>query len=112
MLVATVPSFAVHAADAPPVGQRVAPFFDGFYENADGSVTVACDPLRIGQVLTNLVMLPVVLFVFSPILMFTIPNEIEKMYQRDGQRSPISTVWGRAGWTCVVVGGLPVRNSY
>jgi Domain of unknown function (DUF4234) len=36
----------------------------------------------------------VVLFVFSPILMFTIPNEIEKLYQRDGQRSPISTVWG------------------
>ena len=26
--------------------------------------------------------------------MFTIPNEIEKMYQRDGRQSPISTVWG------------------
>ena len=26
--------------------------------------------------------------------MFTIPNEIEKMYQRDGRQSPISAVWG------------------
>jgi hypothetical protein len=28
-------------APTPPVGQRVAPFFDGFYENADGSVTLS-----------------------------------------------------------------------
>ena len=26
--------------------------------------------------------------------MFTIPNEIEKMYQREGRQSPVSTVWG------------------
>ena len=30
----------------------------------------------------------------SVVLMFTIPNEIQKMYQRDGRQSPISTVWG------------------
>ena len=28
-------------APTPPDGQRVAPFFDGFYENADGSVTLS-----------------------------------------------------------------------
>ncbi|HEX6161884.1 MAG TPA: hypothetical protein VFZ31_00865 [Vicinamibacterales bacterium] len=28
-------------APTPPVGQRVAPFFDGFYENADGSFTLS-----------------------------------------------------------------------
>ena len=26
--------------------------------------------------------------------MFTVPNEIEKMYQRDGRQSPVSTLWG------------------
>ena len=26
--------------------------------------------------------------------MFTIPNEIEKMYQRDGRQSPVSTAVG------------------
>lgn len=30
----------------------------------------------------------------SPVLMFTIPMEIEKMYQRDGRQSPVSTLWG------------------
>ena len=32
-------------APVPPEGQRVAPFFDGFYENADGTITVP-DALR------------------------------------------------------------------
>ena len=36
----------------------------------------------------------VIYLLLSIILMFTIPNEIEKMYQRDGRQSPISTVWG------------------
>ena len=30
----------------------------------------------------------------SPVVMFTVPNEIEKMYQRDGRESPVSTLWG------------------
>ena len=30
----------------------------------------------------------------SPVLMFMIPNEIEKMYQRDGRQSPVTTLWG------------------
>ncbi len=30
----------------------------------------------------------------SPVVMFTIPNEIEQMYQREGRESPISTLWG------------------
>jgi hypothetical protein len=30
----------------------------------------------------------------SPVVMFTIPSEIEKMYQRDGRESPVSTLWG------------------
>ncbi len=33
-------------------------------------------------------------FVCPPVLMFTIPNEIEKMYQRDGRQSPVTTLWG------------------
>ena len=33
-------------------------------------------------------------FVFSPILMFTIPNEIKNMYERDGRPSPVSAIWG------------------
>jgi hypothetical protein len=36
----------------------------------------------------------VVYLLLSVVLMFTIPNEIEKMYKRDGRQSPISTVWG------------------
>ena len=36
----------------------------------------------------------VIYLLLSIVLMFTIPNEIEKMYQRDGRKSPISTVWG------------------
>jgi hypothetical protein len=30
----------------------------------------------------------------SPVIMFTVPNEVEKMYQRDGRQSPVSTLWG------------------
>jgi hypothetical protein len=27
-------------------------------------------------------------------VLFTIPNEIEKMYQREGHQSPVTTLWG------------------
>lgn len=36
----------------------------------------------------------VVYLLLSVVLMFTIPNEIEKMYQRDGRQSPVSTLLG------------------
>jgi hypothetical protein len=36
----------------------------------------------------------VIYFVLSPILMFTIPNEIKNMYQREGRESPVSAIWG------------------
>lgn len=36
----------------------------------------------------------VVYLLLSVVLMFTIPSEIEKMYQRDGRESPVSTLWG------------------
>jgi hypothetical protein len=36
----------------------------------------------------------ILFFFISPVVMFTIPNEIEKMYQRDGRQSPVSTLWG------------------
>jgi hypothetical protein len=36
----------------------------------------------------------VVYLLLSVVLMFTIPNEIEKMYQREGRESPVSTLWG------------------
>ena len=29
-----------------------------------------------------------------PVVMFTIPYEVEKMYQRDGRQSPVSPLWG------------------
>jgi Domain of unknown function (DUF4234) len=36
-----------------------------------------------------------VIYIFvSPVLMFTIPNEAQNMYQRDGRQSPVSAVWG------------------
>jgi hypothetical protein len=39
--------------------------------------------------------LGVVLYIFiSPVVMFTIPSEIEKSYQRDGRESPVSALWG------------------
>ena len=36
----------------------------------------------------------VILFLVSPVLMFTIPNEIKNMYERDGRQSPVSAIWG------------------
>jgi uncharacterized protein DUF4234 len=36
----------------------------------------------------------VIYLLLSVVLMFTIPSEIEKMYQRDGRESPVSTLWG------------------
>jgi hypothetical protein len=30
----------------------------------------------------------------SVVIMFTVPMEIERMYQRDGRPSPVSTIWG------------------
>jgi hypothetical protein len=36
----------------------------------------------------------VIYVLLSVVLMFTIPNEIEKMYQREGRESPVSALWG------------------
>ena len=36
----------------------------------------------------------VIFLLLAVVLMFTIPNEIEKMYQRDGRESPVNTWWG------------------
>jgi uncharacterized protein DUF4234 len=36
----------------------------------------------------------VIYLLLSVVLMFTIPNEVEKMYQRDGRQSPVSALWG------------------
>jgi len=36
----------------------------------------------------------VIYILLSIILMFTIPSEIQKMYQRDGRESPVSPIWG------------------
>jgi hypothetical protein len=36
----------------------------------------------------------VIHFVFSPVLMFTIHNEIKNMYERDERQTPITAVWG------------------
>jgi hypothetical protein len=33
-------------------------------------------------------------FVFWPIILFTIPNEIKNMYERDGRESPVTALWG------------------
>ncbi len=39
--------------------------------------------------------LGVVIFILlGVVLMFTIPNEIKNMYERDGRESPISALWG------------------
>jgi hypothetical protein len=36
-----------------------------------------------------------VIYIFvSPVLMFTMPNETQNMYQRDGRQSPVSAIWG------------------
>lgn len=36
----------------------------------------------------------VIYLLLSVVLMFTIPGEIEKMYQRDGRESPVNALWG------------------
>jgi hypothetical protein len=36
----------------------------------------------------------VIYLLISIVLMFTIPNEIKNMYERDGRPSPITAVWG------------------
>ena len=36
----------------------------------------------------------VILLLVSPVLMFTIPNEIKNMYERDGRQSPVTAIWG------------------
>ena len=36
----------------------------------------------------------VIYLLISLVLMFTIPNEIKNMYERDGRPSPITAVWG------------------
>jgi hypothetical protein len=36
----------------------------------------------------------VIYLLISFVLMFTIPNEIKNMYERDGRPSPITAVWG------------------
>jgi hypothetical protein len=36
----------------------------------------------------------VIYILLSIVLMFTIPNEVKNMYERDGQQSPVSAVWG------------------
>lgn len=39
--------------------------------------------------------LAVVIYILvSVVLMFTIPNEIEKMYRREGRESPVNAIWG------------------
>ena len=46
-----------------------------------------------GDGLGGTVSLILAIFV-NPVVWFTIPNEIEKLYQRDGQQSPVSALWG------------------
>ncbi|MGH9270454.1 MAG: DUF4234 domain-containing protein [Ilumatobacteraceae bacterium] len=36
----------------------------------------------------------VVYILLHVVLMFTIPSEIQKMYERDGRQSPVTPVWG------------------
>jgi len=39
--------------------------------------------------------LGVILYLFvSPVVMFTIPNEIKNAYERDGRESPVTALWG------------------
>ncbi len=38
------------------------------------------------------------------VLMFTIPNEIKNMYERDGRESPVSAIWGL--WFLLPIIGL------
>jgi len=36
----------------------------------------------------------VIYLLLSVVLMFTIPNEIKNMYERDGRESPVTAIWG------------------
>jgi Domain of unknown function (DUF4234) len=36
----------------------------------------------------------VIYILLSIVLMFTIPNEVKNMYDRDGRDSPVSAIWG------------------
>jgi hypothetical protein len=36
----------------------------------------------------------VLYIVIEPVLMFTIPNEIKAMYERDGREPPVTALWG------------------
>lgn len=36
----------------------------------------------------------VIYLLLSIVLMFTIPNEIKSMYERDGRQSPVTAIWG------------------
>ena len=36
----------------------------------------------------------VIAIFLSVVIMFTVPSEIERMYERDGRTSPVSTIWG------------------
>ena len=46
----------------------------------------------------------VIYLLLSVVLMFTIPNEIKNMYERDGRESPVSAVWGL--WFLLPIVGL------
>jgi hypothetical protein len=46
-----------------------------------------------GDGLGGIVGLIICIFV-SPVIMFTVPYEVEQAYQRDGRKSPVSTLWG------------------
>ena len=47
-----------------------------------------------------------VYILLAVVLMFTIPNEIERMYQRDGRKSPVGTLLGL--WVLLPFAGLIV----
>lgn len=36
----------------------------------------------------------IICLLIPAVIMFTVPNEIEKMYHRQGWQSPVSTIWG------------------
>jgi hypothetical protein len=46
----------------------------------------------------------VIYLLLGVVLMFTIPNEIDKMYQRDGRQSPVRAIWGL--WVLLPLIGL------
>jgi hypothetical protein len=56
----------------------------------------------------NAVMYALFWLFFAPliaILMFTIPNEISRMYKRDGQQPPVSALWG-LWWFLPIIGWI------